>query len=112
MLLRVKHAVQTLKHVVQAITWYTIRTIPIRSRCSSSISISVTISIRIRHSVGLSVAFIKLFFKNAQQAGDSVIQTYVQDKLQSEKDKNEGHNGPLNNDTITSTHSRKLGFPS
>lgn len=73
------------KHAVHAFTWYTIRTIPISSSCSSSISTSVTISIRIRQSVSLSVASIKLFFKNAQQAGNPVVQTHVQDKLQSGK---------------------------
>lgn len=90
------HAVQPSKNVVQAFTWYTIKTIPISGKCSSSISTSVTISIRIRQSVGLSAASIKLFFKNAQQARDPVVQTHVQDKLQSKKDKNKAYNAPLN----------------
>lgn len=68
---------------VQAVTWYTIKTIPISGSCgSSSISTSVTISVRIRQRVGLSVASIELFFKNAQQAGDPVVQTHVQDELE------------------------------
>lgn len=66
-----------------ALTWYTISAVPISSRCCGSISISIRV--RIGQTVCLRVAFIKFPFKDAKQAGDPVVQSDIQDKLQEKK---------------------------